>query len=408
MPPNRRLRHIDFVLRDVRDIRFHLSKRQRSTGLADDIGSAAQARAMGSAACSARAAWARCASCSDGRIGREVALKKLATRRGASADARARFVREARVQGQLEHPAIVPVYDLGAATGRQPYFTMKRVRGQTLGRDHRRSSRRATRRWQARFRAASCSRRSPACAWRSTSRTRAACFTATSSPATSCSATSARCTCSTGAWRARSRRPRPDEAHRPCGAQTADGKSDGRGLGTPGYMAPEQAAASTNARRAHRRVLAGRHPLRDLYAGAALRARSRRARRRRAPSPATSTRGRARARRVRQGSAPSSRRSSSPRRRPASRVAGCWSARASSTAPRRRSSTAISFFRTRPAPPPPPRHVAAAAGAAAVAMSDDTPAADETQRRGRAQRRSVRRWRRFRPTPTRCARWCAF
>src|SRR5262249_45364786 len=40
--------------------------------------------------------------------------------------------REARVQGQLEHPSIVPVYDLGIGPDRLAYFTMKRIRGKTL------------------------------------------------------------------------------------------------------------------------------------------------------------------------------------------------------------------------------------------------------------------------------------
>jgi hypothetical protein len=42
---------------------------------------------------------------------------------------RARFVREARVQGQLEHPAIVPVYDIGVRADGAPYFTMKDITG---------------------------------------------------------------------------------------------------------------------------------------------------------------------------------------------------------------------------------------------------------------------------------------
>jgi serine/threonine-protein kinase len=41
-------------------------------------------------------------------------------------------VREARVQGQLEHPSIVPVYDLDLGPGGDPYFTMRRVQGDTL------------------------------------------------------------------------------------------------------------------------------------------------------------------------------------------------------------------------------------------------------------------------------------
>jgi serine/threonine-protein kinase len=44
----------------------------------------------------------------------------------------ARFAREARLQGQLEHPAIVPVYDIGVDDAGSLWFTMKRVRGLTL------------------------------------------------------------------------------------------------------------------------------------------------------------------------------------------------------------------------------------------------------------------------------------
>jgi len=42
-----------------------------------------------------------------------------------------RFLDEARVTGQLEHPGILPVHELGVHEGR-PYFTMPLVRGQTL------------------------------------------------------------------------------------------------------------------------------------------------------------------------------------------------------------------------------------------------------------------------------------
>jgi serine/threonine-protein kinase len=64
----------------------------------------------------------------DHRVGREVAMKTIRGESGALG----RFLREARVQGQLEHPAIVPVYDLAATPEGDPYFTMKRLRGQTL------------------------------------------------------------------------------------------------------------------------------------------------------------------------------------------------------------------------------------------------------------------------------------
>jgi hypothetical protein len=69
--------------------------------------------------------------CRDLRIGREIARKTL--RPGGNAHYLVgRFLREARIQGQLEHPAIVPVYDLGEGPDGAPYFTMKRVRGMTL------------------------------------------------------------------------------------------------------------------------------------------------------------------------------------------------------------------------------------------------------------------------------------
>ncbi len=70
--------------------------------------------------------------CEDKRIGREVAFKTMRPDTAARRDALPRFLREARVQGQLEHPAIVPVYDLGLDDTGQPFFTMKRIRGLSL------------------------------------------------------------------------------------------------------------------------------------------------------------------------------------------------------------------------------------------------------------------------------------
>lgn len=70
--------------------------------------------------------------CKDSRITRHVAVKMLRGELGDNPDYRARFLREVRLQGQLEHPAIVPVHDLGMTPGGDLYFTMKRVRGVTL------------------------------------------------------------------------------------------------------------------------------------------------------------------------------------------------------------------------------------------------------------------------------------
>jgi serine/threonine-protein kinase len=68
----------------------------------------------------------------DSRIGRRVAKKTMHEHDNATR--LRRFLREVRVQGQLEHPAIVPVYDLDVDDEEQVYFTMKRVRGETLER----------------------------------------------------------------------------------------------------------------------------------------------------------------------------------------------------------------------------------------------------------------------------------
>ena len=70
--------------------------------------------------------------CGDAWVGREVAMKVMRSGTGSQQGARARFLREARVQGQLEHPSVVPVYDIGRDEGGQEFFTMKRVKGDTL------------------------------------------------------------------------------------------------------------------------------------------------------------------------------------------------------------------------------------------------------------------------------------
>ena len=67
----------------------------------------------------------------DARIGREVALKRMRIDHPPP-DAIERFVREAKIQARLDHPAIVPVHDLGVDEDGLPYFTMKRLTGTTL------------------------------------------------------------------------------------------------------------------------------------------------------------------------------------------------------------------------------------------------------------------------------------
>ncbi|MBO6939230.1 MAG: serine/threonine protein kinase [Deltaproteobacteria bacterium] len=68
----------------------------------------------------------------DVHVGREVAMKVLLPEFADNETKRMRFLREARIQGQLDHPCVVPVHDIGETRGGIPYFTMKRVRGHTL------------------------------------------------------------------------------------------------------------------------------------------------------------------------------------------------------------------------------------------------------------------------------------
>jgi serine/threonine-protein kinase len=67
----------------------------------------------------------------DEQIGRDVAIKRILAATPAPGQVE-RFVREACIQGQLEHPSIVPVHELGRDVDGRPYFAMKKLAGTTL------------------------------------------------------------------------------------------------------------------------------------------------------------------------------------------------------------------------------------------------------------------------------------
>jgi serine/threonine protein kinase/tetratricopeptide (TPR) repeat protein len=67
----------------------------------------------------------------DQDLGRDVAMKFLHNKYKDDPAILHRFVEEAQIGGQLQHPGIVPVYDLGMVKGK-PFFAMKLVKGQTL------------------------------------------------------------------------------------------------------------------------------------------------------------------------------------------------------------------------------------------------------------------------------------
>ncbi|HEY7427717.1 MAG TPA: protein kinase [Gemmataceae bacterium] len=68
----------------------------------------------------------------DRHLRRDLAVKMLRPEHHDQPYLVRRFLREAWIGARLQHPGIVPVYDLGEFADRQPYFTMKLVRGHTL------------------------------------------------------------------------------------------------------------------------------------------------------------------------------------------------------------------------------------------------------------------------------------
>lgn len=69
---------------------------------------------------------------SDAELKREVALKAIQERHADDPQGRARFVLEAEVTGNLEHPGIVPVYGLGYQPDGRPYYAMRFIKGDSL------------------------------------------------------------------------------------------------------------------------------------------------------------------------------------------------------------------------------------------------------------------------------------
>ena len=68
----------------------------------------------------------------DAELHREVALKEIQERFADSEDSRTRFIREAEITGQLEHPGIVPIYGLGVYGDGRPYYAMRFIRGESM------------------------------------------------------------------------------------------------------------------------------------------------------------------------------------------------------------------------------------------------------------------------------------
>ena len=68
----------------------------------------------------------------DTDLGRDLAIKVLLDAHKDKPEVIQRFVEEAQIGGQLQHPGIAPIYELGQFSDNRPFFAMKLVKGQTL------------------------------------------------------------------------------------------------------------------------------------------------------------------------------------------------------------------------------------------------------------------------------------
>ena len=68
----------------------------------------------------------------DHDLRRSVAMKIIKAELLSEPSSLARFIEEAQVGAQLQHPGLIPVHDVGQLPDRRVYFTMQEVRGRTL------------------------------------------------------------------------------------------------------------------------------------------------------------------------------------------------------------------------------------------------------------------------------------
>ena len=92
----------------------------------------ARPAAISSSARSPAAAWGPSSGAATPTWAATWRLKVLLDHHRDRSDLVDRFVEEAQICGQLQHPGVVPVYELGTLADRRPFFAMKLVKGRTL------------------------------------------------------------------------------------------------------------------------------------------------------------------------------------------------------------------------------------------------------------------------------------
>jgi eukaryotic-like serine/threonine-protein kinase len=68
----------------------------------------------------------------DTTLHREVALKEIRAKHAHDPVNRARFLAEAEITSKLEHPGIIPIYELGTHDDGRQFYTMRFIKGETL------------------------------------------------------------------------------------------------------------------------------------------------------------------------------------------------------------------------------------------------------------------------------------
>lgn len=79
-----------------------------------------------------RGGWGFVVQAHDAQLDRQVAVKRINGDIAGNSDISSRFLHEAKVTSQLQHPGIVPVHELGVAEDGAPYYVMKLLEGKTF------------------------------------------------------------------------------------------------------------------------------------------------------------------------------------------------------------------------------------------------------------------------------------
>jgi serine/threonine protein kinase len=68
----------------------------------------------------------------DPDLSRTLAVKILLETHADNEELKRRFLEEAQIMGQLQHPGVAPIHEIGTLEDGRPFFSMKQIKGQTL------------------------------------------------------------------------------------------------------------------------------------------------------------------------------------------------------------------------------------------------------------------------------------